>query len=600
MGRKNRFLLIGIILILIQGVIAISDNNPSNNVINITVNVVETENVSIYYVPVDDITKSEFNDAKINLTNFFNNTYPVSDNGLVVGQAETNINVKQGILNEEDRVSLLLDIQEKAIQAGFKYGVGIVRKNWIQDRTDLSPDTTGFTHGRVTYPAIVESEQTKTMAHEIGHKKPFNLCEEYSFTLWDRQDNDGTYCPNAVNTSAGRKLNSTCFANSGCPTTTIPKLYNFGDINETSELRNFMGSSDDPDSKEFEDSLFFQSWISRDTYKVLLKELNETGEEEEKDSCLIVSAIFDIFGTITANPFYILTSGTLCEFFESEGGEFSVRTFDNQSSLRQNISFNLEFAEYADGGNITPLNTTFAIFAIPFNESVKTINFFQNETLKSQRNVTPNTPTINITTQLQNQVFDKSLTISWNASDLDNDTINYAVLISSDNGNTFSTLEIDYSNKSLIINSTNFINSNQYKIKILATDGINTGNDTTEIFSIYHDQNKFAIKNSSGANIAWFGDAGNIVIKGKLEQNSNFQATDNFAFKIRNNLNDVLIIENNGSMYIDGTLAENQAVITSDINRNNFVVKNSGALVANVNETGYVFLKGTITQNGNP
>ena len=80
------------------------------------------------------------------------------------------------------------------------------------------------------------------------------------------------------------------------------------------------------------------------------------------------------------------------------------------------------------------------------------------------------------------------------------------------------------------------------------------------------DQNKFLIKNASGSNIAWFGDAGNIVIKGTLEQSSNFQRTNNFAFVIRNNANDVLIIENNGSMYIDGTLAENQATTTSDIN----------------------------------
>ncbi|MBS3101941.1 hypothetical protein J4458_00660 [Candidatus Woesearchaeota archaeon] len=114
------------------------------------------------------------------------------------------------------------------------------------------------------------------------------------------------------------------------------------------------------------------------------------------------------------------------------------------------------------------------------------------------------------------------------------------------------------------------------------------------------DQNKFFIKDNTGNNIAWFGDAGNIVLKGPLEQSSNFQRTSNFAFVIRNNANDVLIIENNGSMYIDGTLQENQATINSDINRNDFRIKNNGTLMINVNETGYVFLKGTLTENGNP
>ena len=114
------------------------------------------------------------------------------------------------------------------------------------------------------------------------------------------------------------------------------------------------------------------------------------------------------------------------------------------------------------------------------------------------------------------------------------------------------------------------------------------------------DQNKFFIKNASGSNIAWFGDAGNIVIKGTLEQNSNFIATDNFAFKIRNNANDVLIIENNGSMYIDGTLAENQATIPINMDRNEFRFKWDGEFKTNINESGYIFTKGTLTQNGNP
>ena len=111
------------------------------------------------------------------------------------------------------------------------------------------------------------------------------------------------------------------------------------------------------------------------------------------------------------------------------------------------------------------------------------------------------------------------------------------------------------------------------------------------------DVNKFTIKDSTGNNIAWFGDAGNIVIKGVLEQNSNFIATDNFAFKIRNNLNDVLIIENNGSMYIDGTLQENQATILINMDKNEFRFKWDGEFKTNINESGYIFTKGTLTQN---
>lgn len=124
--------------------------------------------------------------------------------------------------------------------------------------------------------------------------------------------------------------------------------------------------------------------------------------------------------------------------------------------------------------------------------------------------------------------------------------------------------------------------------------------ENTSVASNQTDINKFYIKNASGSNIAWFGDAGNIVIKGKLEQNSNFQATDNFAFRVRNNQNDVLIIENNGSMYIKGTLFEDQAVIPVDMDRNEFRFKWNDEFKTNINESGYLFTKGTLTQNGNP
>ena len=188
--------------------------------------------------------------------------------------------------------------------------------------------------------------------------------------------------------------------------------------------------------------------------------------------------------------------------------------------------------------------------------------------------------------------------IQWQFDTANNNVINSTINISS----------LSPNEKEFVYLAYNFSSGGTFNVKANAT-GLSestaitaslTASVTVNTTSL-SDVNKFLIKNSSGSNIAWFGDAGNVVIKGNLEQNSNFQATDNFAFRIRNNANDVLIIENNGSMYIDGTLAENQATINSDTNRNDFRIKdNSSNLVAFVNETGYVFLKGTLTQNGNP
>ncbi len=117
------------------------------------------------------------------------------------------------------------------------------------------------------------------------------------------------------------------------------------------------------------------------------------------------------------------------------------------------------------------------------------------------------------------------------------------------------------------------------------------------------DPNKFYFKNSSGSNVAWFGDLGNVVIKGTLEQNSAYTATanDEFRFQDRNG-NDVMIIDlTNGNMYLDGTLNENQNTLTPLENSDDFIVLNeTNEVSAYINESGYMFLKGILVENGNP
>ncbi|MDP3698368.1 MAG: hypothetical protein Q8R47_02165 [Nanoarchaeota archaeon] len=108
----------------------------------------------------------------------------------------------------------------------------------------------------------------------------------------------------------------------------------------------------------------------------------------------------------------------------------------------------------------------------------------------------------------------------------------------------------------------------------------------------------FNIKNTSGSVIAWFGDLGHLVLKNTLQQNSNYQSTSNDLFIIKNNGEEVLIVVNNGSIYIDGTLHEDQETLSSSESSNDFRIKHNGDLVAYVNESGHVFLKRTLIENG--
>ena len=80
--------LIGIFVIIFAfnslQVNSIIDSNPSNNIKNITINVVETKSMNITFRPVDQPTFSDSN--MIDMVNFINKTYPVSDSGLLISK----------------------------------------------------------------------------------------------------------------------------------------------------------------------------------------------------------------------------------------------------------------------------------------------------------------------------------------------------------------------------------------------------------------------------------------------------------------------------------------------------------------------------------
>ncbi len=104
-------------------------------------------------------------------------------------------------------------------------------------------------------------------------------------------------------------------------------------------------------------------------------------------------------------------------------------------------------------------------------------------------------------------------------------------------------------------------------------------------------------------NIIRFYENGSVVLRGSLSQNTAPAATsdDEFIFKDRDG--NAVAVANlvTGNMIIKGSLQENQQALTPSASSNDFIVKDSNAqVVSYVDESGNFFLKGALTQNGNP
>ena len=96
--------------------------------------------------------------------------------------------------------------------------------------------------------------------------------------------------------------------------------------------------------------------------------------------------------------------------------------------------------------------------------------------------VSVNPPQITITSPNGGEIFTHGDTIhiSWQASDLDDDPLNYVILLSEDNGITWVPLSIDETETQFSFLATDDIVSDTMRVKVVVTDGINTSEDISD------------------------------------------------------------------------------------------------------------------------
>jgi hypothetical protein len=114
---------------------------------------------------------------------------------------------------------------------------------------------------------------------------------------------------------------------------------------------------------------------------------------------------------------------------------------------------------------------------------VHEIRLTHNQIELAEKVVSPNTP---IVTVLQPNgggsitIGDTAALITWTGQDIDGDSLHYAVLFSSDNGGNWITLAAGLSDSAFHFDSNHFPESESCKVKVVATDGVNTSMDESD------------------------------------------------------------------------------------------------------------------------
>ena len=460
-----------LLLLITLNVNAIQDNNTANNNMAKYVNVTSTRTMSVLYLPVDQIVNNY--DTKVNDNHeFLQATYPIKDSGINKTISNeiydsNNVNFSTFIYeNNRGACGFLIKFnKENRLSRDTDHRVvGITNYNlWFYDR-GMSYFIRGYSCYR-NVPAIIISAENfrQNTAHEIGHT--YGLCDEYDAGEWSTQNTNyakwyGEGCPNG-DEDDNSQLDSDCLdLPEGCPTITdrkvVPYLSGEGDVN----LRNFMGGSTYQNNRS----------ISKTSYLHLIQEFTNPAPQIKVSKAVMVSGIIYGNDTVEIDPIYWLENNNL--YNGTYGGNFSIIVKENQSDYHKR-NFTADFFLYTIGGNSTLLNESGFVFVLPATDDITSIVLEKGGTQLKEINVSPHKPQITVNTINETEPIESPFNLTWNASDADNDTLYYALLVSDDNGLNYTTLEIDYLNTSYEINPNNFDYSEEYLFKVMVTDGVN-------------------------------------------------------------------------------------------------------------------------------
>ncbi len=209
-------------------------------------------------------------------------------------------------------------------------------------------------------------------------------------------------------------------------------------------------------------------------------------------SCIMVHGLLRENGTITLNYSWYRIEAIpdapqqIIKGSQNQRNYFVIFKNDNNqiiSSFPFIVSFN-----YVTHNDKTGLLEVAETDTVPFIFNIKEVEgtrFIEiqddNGQILAEREVTQNSPMVQIIYPNGGEKFkigDK-INIQWNAQDQDQDTLRYSLAFSNDNGKTWVPIAFETKETSFEWN-TYGLSKGKYKIKVIASDGVNIGEDISD------------------------------------------------------------------------------------------------------------------------
>jgi hypothetical protein len=187
---------------------------------------------------------------------------------------------------------------------------------------------------------------------------------------------------------------------------------------------------------------------------------------------LLVRGLVD-FAAGTAQFLPCLPVSTNSTAAEPPGTNFMIVALNGSGGVLQTVEFALQPAIIEDDDTD---ETADFIIPINANPALHELELYYNGVLMASLTAGPAAPIISLTTPNggQNYADGSAINASWSASDPGGEPLFYTVQYSPDDGTTWQTLAVDWTNQTLAIPGSQLFPTQQGLLRVIASDGIYT------------------------------------------------------------------------------------------------------------------------------
>ncbi len=223
-------------------------------------------------------------------------------------------------------------------------------------------------------------------------------------------------------------------------------------------------------------------WVSRPDYRALVEQMIDPTDPET----LFINARFWRNSTVELGNWYRYKEG-FPTHTERDTGNYSIVQLDGSKNVLSVVGFNVTFESLVCEHPETVFDMVPVAFTIPCSNRTRTIQIQDRlGNVVASKTVSNNPPSIHVTSPNGGETLKSSQTqISWTASDPDGDRLSYNLLVSDDGGSTWDPVVTGLNQTTHNLILTGFSGGNKYLVKVVACDGVNTAEDTSDgYFSI--------------------------------------------------------------------------------------------------------------------